>query len=124
MFFRPGAFKRKASCFECGGVSQSSAEELKGALFLGAPIPVRSEMLVLAELNGEVYLISLVPSTGKMNWKQPLVANQGTTIALDPQRRVFVLSPSIDGSLVVCPTLSGYLVAYDLNRRELAWSKA
>lgn len=109
--------------WECGGVSQSSAPELKGALFLGAPIPVRSEMLILAELNGEVYLISLEPSTGKLNWKQPLVANQGTTIALDPQRRVFGLSPSVDGSLVICPTLSSFLVAYDLNRRELVWSK-
>ena len=110
--------------WECGGVNQSSAPELKGALFLGTPIPIRSELLVLAELNGEVYLVSLAPATGALNWKQPLVANQGTTIALDPQRRVFGLSPSIDGSLVICPTLSGYLVAYDLNRRELAWSKS
>ena len=110
--------------WECGGVNQSSAQELKGALFLGAPIPVRSELLVLAELNGEVYLVSISPATGELNWKQPLVANQGTTIALDPQRRAFGLSPCVDSSLVICPTLSGFLVAYDLNRRELAWSRA
>lgn len=110
--------------WECGGVNQSSAPELKGALFLGAPIPVRSELLVLAELNGEVFLVSLVPGTGAMNWRQSLVANQGTTIALDPQRKAFGLSPSIEGSLVICPTLSGFLVAYDLNRRELVWSKS
>ncbi|MFM9065425.1 MAG: PQQ-binding-like beta-propeller repeat protein, partial [Pirellula sp.] len=110
--------------WECGGVNQSSSEELKGALFLGAPIPFRSELIVLAELNGEVYLVSLAPSTGQLNWKQPLVANQGTTIALDSQRRGFGLSPSVDGSLAICPTLSGYLVAYDLNRRQLAWSKS
>jgi outer membrane protein assembly factor BamB len=110
--------------WECGGVNQSSSEELKGALFLGAPIPFRSELIVLAELNGEVYLISLAPATGQLNWKQPLVANQGTTIALDSQRRSFGLSPSIDGALAICPTLSGYLVAYDLNRRRLAWTKS
>ena len=110
--------------WECGGINQSSSEELKGALFLGAPIPVRSELLVIAELNGEVYLVSLSPDTGALNWKQPLVANQGTTIALDPQRRAFGLSPCVDGSLVICPTLSGFLVGYDLNRRELSWSKA
>ncbi len=110
--------------WECGGVNQSSSEELKGALFLGAPIPFRSELIVLAELNGEVYLVSLAPSNGQLNWKQPLVANQGTTIALDSQRRGFGLSPSVDGSLAICPTLSGYLVAYDLNRRQLAWSKS
>jgi outer membrane protein assembly factor BamB len=110
--------------WECGGVNQSSSEELKGALFLGAPIPFRSELITLAELNGEVYLISMMPENGKLNWKQPLVANQGTTIALDSQRRGFGLSPSVDGSLAICPTLSGYLVAYDLNRRQLAWSKS
>ncbi len=110
--------------WECGGVNRSSALDLKGALFLGAPIPVRSELLVLAELNGEVFLVSLEPGTGTMNWRQSLVANQGTTIALDPQRKAFGLSPSLEGSLVICPTLSGFLVAYDLNRRELVWSKS
>jgi outer membrane protein assembly factor BamB len=110
--------------WECGGVSTSSAPELTGALFLGAPLPTQTELLVIAEINGEVYLISLVPATGKMRWKQPLAANQGTTISLDPQRKSFGLTPTIDGSLVLCPTLSGFLVAYDLDRRELAWNKS
>jgi hypothetical protein len=109
--------------WECGGVATSSAPELTGALFLGAPLPTAEELLVLAELNGEVYLISLEPESGKLRWKQPLAANQGTTISLDPQRKSFGLSPTLDGSLVLCPTLSGFLVAYDLDRRELVWSK-
>lgn len=110
--------------WECGGVATSSAPELTGALFLGAPLPTAEELLVLAELNGEVYLVSLEPATGRLRWKQPLAANQGTTISLDPQRKSFGLSPTLDGSLVLCPTLSGFLVAYDLDRRELAWSKS
>ena len=101
----------------------SSAPELKGALFLGSPLPVRGELLVLAELNGEVYLVSLAPKSGKLNWRQPLAANQGTTISLDPQRKLYGASPTLDGSLVLCPTISGFLIAFDMNRKELAWSK-
>ncbi|MFN9602848.1 MAG: PQQ-binding-like beta-propeller repeat protein, partial [Planctomycetota bacterium] len=107
--------------WEVGGASGGKSPEMAGALFLGAPLPYRGELLCLIELNGEIFLVSHAPETGKMLWRQPIAANQGTTISLDPQRRSYGASPSADGSIIVCPTLSGYLVAYDMNSRELLW---
>lgn len=107
--------------WETGGSSGGNAPDLAGALFLGAPLPSRGELLVLVELNGEIFLVALGPADGKLRWKQPIAANQGTTISLDPQRRSYGASPAADGSVVVCPTLSGFLVAFDTSTRELLW---
>jgi outer membrane protein assembly factor BamB len=107
--------------WEVGGTSGGAAPELAGALFLGAPLPYRGELFSLIELNGEIFLVSCSPETGKMLWRQPIAANQGTTISLDAQRRSYGASPAADGSTILCPTLSGFLVAYDLNNRELLW---
>jgi outer membrane protein assembly factor BamB/tetratricopeptide (TPR) repeat protein len=107
--------------WEVGGASGGVAPELAGALFLGAPLPYRGELFSLIELNGEIYLVSCSPETGKLLWRQPIAANQGTTISLDSQRRSYGASPAADGSTILCPTLSGFLVAYDINTRELLW---
>ena len=107
--------------WEAGGANGGNAPDLAGALFLGAPLPYRGELLSLIELNGDIYLISCSPETGKLLWRQPIAANLGTTISLDAQRRSYGASPAADGSIIVCPTLSGFLVAYDMNTRELLW---
>jgi outer membrane protein assembly factor BamB len=107
--------------WECGGPTGLSSPELAGALFLGAPLPHEGELLSIAEINGEIFLLGIANETGKLRWRQPIAANQGTTISIDPQRRSFGASPAVDGSIVVCPTLSGFLIAYDLAARELLW---
>lgn len=107
--------------WEVGGATGGNSAEMAGALFLGAPLPYRGELLCVIELNGEVFLVSLSPDNGKLLWRQPIAANQNSTISLDPQRRSYGASPAADGSIIVCPTLSGFLVAYDMNSRELLW---
>jgi outer membrane protein assembly factor BamB len=107
--------------WECGGPAGGSSPDLAGALFLGAPLPHRGNLLCLVELNGEIFLVSFSPRDGKPLWRQPIAANQGTTISIDAQRRSYGASPSADGSIILCPTLSGFLVAYDMSSRELLW---
>ncbi len=107
--------------WECGGPTGGTSSELAGALFLGSPLPRDGELLSLVELNGEIFLVALSGVDGSLKWRQPIAANQGTTISLDPQRRSYGASPAVDGSIVVCPTLSGYMVAYDMAARELLW---
>lgn len=107
--------------WETGGDSGGNSPDLAGALFLGAPLPHQGELLTLIELNGEIFLVSLSPGNGRLLWKQPIAANQGMTISLDPQRRSYGASPTAEGSVILCPTLSGYLIAYDMNSRELLW---
>ena len=107
--------------WEVGGPTGLSAPELAEALFLGAPLPQDGELFCLIELNGEIFLASIASDTGKLLWRQPIAANQGNTISIDQQRRAYGASPAVSGTIVVCPTLSGYLVAYDLGSRELLW---
>ncbi len=107
--------------WEVGGQFSETEKELAGALFLGAPLPMDNELLILAEFNGEVYLVGLNPRDGHLRWKQPIAANNQATIAGDSMRRNLGASPAVDGSIAVCPTLSGYLVAYDLITHSLRW---
>lgn len=107
--------------WETGGASGGKTPDLAGALFLGAPLPYRGELLCLIELNGEIFLVAIAPDSGQLLWRQPIAANQSSTISLDPQRRSYGASPAANGSIIVCPTLSGYLVAYDVNARQLLW---
>lgn len=106
--------------WEVGGQSGESEKALAGVLFLGSPLPIENELLTLGELNGEVFLISLAPDTGKLNWRQPIAANQ-SAIAMDAMRRQVGATPAVDGSIVVCPTLSGFLVAFDIVTKSLLW---
>lgn len=110
--------------WEVGGVKSETEPALVNILFLGPPLPYRGELLILGELNGEVALFALSPESGKVLWRQPLVVNNGAVIANDAMRRSIGATPSADGNLVVCPTLSGHLVAFDLNTRSLQWGLA
>ncbi len=108
--------------WEVGGDLGKGEPLLAGSLFLGPPTPYRGELLSLVEINGEVYLVSLSPSNGKLLWWQQLASNSSLAIAKDPARRNLAASPSVYGNMVLCPTLSGFIVAYDLDTRSLAWA--
>jgi outer membrane protein assembly factor BamB len=108
--------------WEVGGDSGVSSVELAGVLFLGTPIVHNGELLLIGELNGEVYLFGLAPESGKLRWKQQLVANLVSQISNDSIRRNMSCSPAASAGIVVAPTLSGQLVAMDPGARTLLWS--
>ena len=107
--------------WEVGGQKSTTEPRLAGTLFLGAPLPHENELLILGELNSDLFLHSIEPETGKLRWRQPLTTNYGT-LANDLLRRSTGAIPAIDGSIVICPTLSGYLVAYDKVNRSILWA--
>jgi tetratricopeptide (TPR) repeat protein len=107
--------------WEVGGQKSTTEPKLAGTLFLGAPLPHENELLILGELNSDLFLHSIEPETGKLLWRQPLTTNY-STIANDLLRRSTGAVPAIDGSIVICPTLSGYLVAYDKASRSILWA--
>ena len=107
--------------WEVGGQKSLTEPKLAGALFLGAPFPHDNELLVLGELNSDVYLFALAPKTGKLRWRQPLVTNS-SSIAADQMRRSIGVVPAADGSIIVCPTLSGFVVGFDAVSHALLWS--
>lgn len=107
--------------WEVGGQKSLTEPKLAGALFLGAPFPHDNELLVLGELNSDVYLFALAPNTGKLRWRQPLVTNS-SSIAADQMRRSIGVVPAANGSIIVCPTLSGFVVGFDAVSHALLWS--
>ncbi|MCH8829563.1 MAG: hypothetical protein IID45_08305, partial [Planctomycetes bacterium] len=97
-----------------------------GAYFLGSPLPFGNRLFCLAELNGEIRLIVLDPQTGdeskpvKLVWSKPLIR---PTVGVDrfSLRRMAGLTPSYEGNILVCPTTTGAVVAFDPALRVLLW---
>ena len=107
--------------WEVGGQRSQTEPKLAGTLFLGSPLPHEKELLILGELNSDLYLLGIAPETGKLLWRQPLTTNDAT-ISSDQMRRSTGAIPAADGAIIICPTLSGFLVAYDKSNRSMLWA--
>lgn len=107
--------------WEVGGAKSPTDASLAGVLFLGAPLPMSGELFAVGELNSDVYLFSISPLTGKVNWRQPLASNS-QAISGDQLRRNVGATPAADGSILICPTLSGHLIAFDTVSHSLLWT--
>ncbi|MCU0712292.1 MAG: PQQ-like beta-propeller repeat protein [Pirellula sp.] len=108
--------------WEVGGTASPIEPRLANTFFLGAPQPDGDELYVLGEQNGDVFLFSLDPKSGKLLWQQPLVTNLSGPITDDALLRSVGAIPSIDGNMILCPTVSGHLVAFDRQSKSLAWA--
>ncbi|WP_425618952.1 PQQ-binding-like beta-propeller repeat protein [Anatilimnocola sp. NA78] len=110
--------------WEIGGESGLEDPNLAGAFFLGAPLAVADRLYALAEFQGELRLLCLIPETGSLEWKQQLgsVPDEGMTIRYDATRRLAAASPSYADGLIICPTSAGAVVAVDLGTRALKWN--
>jgi outer membrane protein assembly factor BamB len=95
------------------------------AWYLGAPLPVGEQLLVLVEEKGEIRLDVLDADTGRLEWSQPF-AEVDEDQAIDSRdshaRRLAGLSPALSEGVLVCPTGAGALVAVDLATRTLLWA--
>jgi outer membrane protein assembly factor BamB len=106
--------------FDEDGQPAGESRRLGGAFFLGAPLPVDGQLFVLAEDRGQIRLFSLSPETGEAEWSLPLL-NPDSPIGFDEARRMYGLSPSYAGGLLICPTGDGMVVAVDPLRRRMEW---
>lgn len=102
------------------GPLTGESKRLAGAFFMGAPLPVDGQLFILAEHRGQIRLFSLSPETGETDWSLPLL-NPDSPIAFDETRRMYGLSPSYAGGLLICPTGEGVVVAIDPLLRRVAW---
>ncbi len=102
------------------GQLTSESRRLGGAFFLGPPLAIDGQLFSLAEHQGQIRLFSLSPETGEVVWSLPLL-NPAVPIAHDLSRRMFGLSPSYAGGLLICPTADGIVVAVDPLRRRVEW---
>jgi len=106
--------------WELGGPSGPDALPLAETFFLGPPLPLGDQLYVLGEIKGEVRLLALDGSSGKLIWSQQL-AMVDSGAAQSPLRRMAGASPSYADGVLVCPTAAGALVGIELSTRWLLW---
>ncbi|MEM6472882.1 MAG: PQQ-binding-like beta-propeller repeat protein [Planctomycetota bacterium] len=103
------------------GQDPTVESELNEAFFLSPPIAVEGALYAMVELTGDILLVCLDPATGKLRWKQQLLAIENLGIGNDPIRRVSGAMPSYHEGVLICPTGAGATVAVDLADRMLRW---
>ncbi|GHT09687.1 hypothetical protein FACS1894170_00660 [Planctomycetales bacterium] len=88
--------------------------------FLGTPLPIGNRLFVIAETNSLIQLFVLESQNGKLLRQIPLAqASQPIESAL--LRRLYPLTPSASGGLILCPTGTGLTVALDATSLEPIW---
>ena len=88
--------------------------------FLGAPLPLKGQLFVIAEVKDQIRLLALNADNGDELWHQQLAMVEGN-ISQDPVRRLAGVSPSYADGILICPTGSGCVVAVDMASRALLW---
>jgi outer membrane protein assembly factor BamB/WD40 repeat protein len=107
--------------WQIGGPEGEHELPAAGTFFLGVPTVSDDSIYVLGEQSGLVRLLCLEPVTGKVKWTQP-VATASAAITQEGLRRIGGISPRIAEGLIICPTVSGLIVAFDPELQRLAWT--
>lgn len=92
-----------------------------GVFFFGPPTPDGEELFAVGEREGDILLFCLEAETGLVRWEQ-LLAAAGRRLEGDNVRRGWSAPVAVRGSLVICPTTSGWLTAVDRMSRNILWS--
>lgn len=113
-----------AVLWQIGGASSEEDnpdDQLSETRFLGPPLPLGKDLLILAGVIDEIRLLCLDAETGKVNWTQQLARQTSSGGADVFETYLQAASPSHKGGILVCPTNSGSVVAVDLSNRTLLW---
>ena len=104
-----------------GDLTGVTEPDLAEAFFLSPPLTVDGMLYAVAEIKGEVRLLVLTSSTGRLQWSLTLAHLDTETIANRPARRFPGISPLYAGGILICPTFTGSLVAIDVSLRQFLW---
>ena len=107
--------------WEIGGPRGERELPFAGSFFLGAPIHVDGLLYVLAEEDASVRLVCLDPATGEKYWWQT-IARPIASVLHEAIRRVGGDAPTLAEGLLICPTSSGLITAYDPVMRRFVWT--
>jgi outer membrane protein assembly factor BamB len=94
---------------------------LEDAFFLGPPLPLGGELLVLLDRQEDIQLVCLGARRGEVHWVQPLVV-AGAKMLVDTARRTHAAHLAFADGILVCPTHCGAVVAVDPLCRRLLWA--
>ena len=88
---------------------------------LGRPVARDDRLHLIAEWDGEITLLELHASTGRLLWRQTLY-HPDRPLADDAPRARIPCSPTESAGVLFCPTGTGTLVAVDRITRSLLWA--
>jgi outer membrane protein assembly factor BamB/tetratricopeptide (TPR) repeat protein len=108
--------------WKAGGRGLGVPAELADAYFLGPPLPLGSDLFALVEQKQDLYLVCLDAEKGEVHWRQHL-ASPTEKVLVTPQRRTQALHLAYGDGLLICPTHSGGVVAFDVLSRRLVWAQ-
>ncbi|NQV24389.1 MAG: PQQ-binding-like beta-propeller repeat protein [Rhodopirellula sp.] len=109
--------------WQIGGPATGEAFEppLAGWFFLGAPLPDRGDLFIVAQKENVIRLFCLDPQSGSARWSQQIAfAEEGLERNLN--RRLWSVQLATAHGIIVCPTTVGWLVGVDRSTGTLVWS--
>lgn len=93
--------------------------------FAGAPLVVGDRLFAVVEERAELRLDVLHAADGRVVWSQPLAELDETRAITSREaayRRLAGGAPALGDGVLVCPLVTGAVVAVDLARRTLLWA--
>jgi outer membrane protein assembly factor BamB len=96
-------------------------DSLTDACFLGPPLPLGDDLLVVIDKQEDVQLACLDGHSGLVRWTQPLAA-AAQKMLLDVDRHTHAIHLAYADGVLVCPTGCGAVVGVDPLSRRLLWA--
>ncbi len=103
------------------GAPTTDSSTASGDFILGPPAVVEGRLYCLAENKADIRLLCLDPTNGSTLWEESLLRPHGS-IQEEGLRRIAADSPTLADGWLLCPTTSGFVMAYDLAARRLGWA--
>jgi outer membrane protein assembly factor BamB len=107
--------------WQIGGPEGEYKLPAAGIFFLGVPTVLDDSIYVLGEQATWIRLFCLESATGNIKWVQP-VTTANVSVTDEGLRRIGGISPRAADGLIICPSLSGMIVAFDQEQQRLAWT--
>lgn len=111
--------------WQAGGRGRAGGDAafLRGAYFLGPPLPLAGRLYVPVQKGFDLTLACLDPADGRLVWHQTLASYKGS-LAREGGRRLRAIHLAHGDGLLICPTHAGGIIAFDLAAHRLAWAHA
>ena len=113
-----GAFDGKFRWIAYASGSQDNEDQ--DGFFLGPPLPLANWLYVLTQKEGELRLLTLDSTTGKLIATYPLGSLRETLLD-NPVRRTHAVHLAYGDGVVVCPTNAGVVFGVDVIDGGLRW---
>ncbi len=107
---------------EFAGAAELRPDRLAGCFFMGPPLVLDDQLLLVAERRQHVVVVSVAPKDGRVLWKR-VIGVAAIEVRDDPMRAMIACNPAADDGVVVCPTGHGVWVALDAHDGSFLWAR-